>query len=74
MRNGNGATPNGLVEIFGALTGVAAGFGVASGAHHGKPEGSDGIPECGFFAGAEYESDGWEGSSQGADELDEVAI
>ena len=65
---------HGEVEGFLALAGVAAGFGVAAGAHHGDSERGDEIAQGGGFARAEDDSNGGEGHSQGAEELDELAV
>ncbi len=65
---------DGEVEGFLALAGVAAGFGVAAGAHHRDAERRDEIAQGGGLAGAEDDSDGGEGHTQGAEELDELAV
>ena len=65
---------DGEVEGFLALAGVAAGFGVAAGAHHGDAERGDEVAQGGGFAGAEDDADGGEGHTQGAEELDELAV
>ena len=65
---------DGEVEVIASLAGVAAGFGVASGAHGGDAEREEGVAEGGRFAGAEDDAGVREADAEGADELDEGAV
>lgn len=65
---------DGEVEVIASLAGVAAGFGVASGAHGGDAEREEGVAEGGWFAGTEDDAGVWEADAEGADELDEGTV
>lgn len=64
----------GDMEISFALSGVAAGFGEATCAHHSDTERGEEVAECGGFAGAENDTDMREGNAESADGLDKSAV
>ena len=65
---------DGEMQVVRACPRVAAGLGVAAGAHDGDPERSDGVAEGGGFARAHDDADFWEGEAEGGEGLDEGVI
>lgn len=65
---------DGEVEVVGAGTGVAAGFGACAGGHVCDAEVGHGVAERSGFAGGEDDADLGKGDAEGGDEAEEVGI
>ena len=70
----NPSSPDGVVEVICACTGVAARFGVGTGGNVRDAEGKEAVAEGGWFPGGKDDADLGEGESKGTDELNELAI
>ena len=62
------------MEVVAARAGVAAGFGVAAGAHGRHAERDERVAQGRGFAGGEHEADLGKRDAQGAQELDQGAV
>src|SRR5690242_15609070 len=68
------ATAFRVMEFLFASAGVAAGFGVAPGAHEGDAKWNEAIAEAGGFARGKDEADVGKHDAKSANELDQVAV
>jgi hypothetical protein len=57
-----------------ACAGIAAGLGVATGAHEGDAEGNEAVAEACRFAGGKDEANIWKHDAKGTNELDQFAV
>ena len=71
---GNDFSFDGEMQRVASLAGVAPGFRVAAGTHHGDTHRGQQIAECGGFSRAEDDADSWESDPERTDELNELAV